>query len=158
MTPSEAAMKTVVNGPDELRALVGADIGPSDWVLLDQPRINAFANAIDDDEWLHVDVERARQSPFGTTIAHGFLTMSLVPPLLRRHLEVGGFRMGLNYGLNKLRFPAVVEEGSRVRFRGRVADVVEVSGGLDMLVDFSVEIAGKERPGAAGRLVFRYLT
>lgn len=150
-------LKRSVEGPQELKKLVGEEIGPSDWFAVNQKKIDTFAEAIDDDEWLHVDVEKARSGPFGTTIAHGFFSVALVPPLLRAHLDVSGFRLGVNYGLNKLRFPGPVMEGSSVRLVGKVADVVEIKGGLDLLIDFTIEVQDQERPASTGQIVFRYL-
>src|SRR5205814_2421081 len=113
---------------DELKAAVGTPLGTSDWVEIDQARIDLFADATGDHQWIHVDPERAKDGPFGGTIAHGYLTMSLGPVLLPQVVTVTGFSMALNYGLNKLRFPAPVPVGSKVRLSGDLLDVEDVTG------------------------------
>src|SRR5579859_7853961 len=112
-------MTTVINGLDELKALAaGTDLGHTDWMEITQDRINRFADATDDHQWIHLDAERAAAGPFGTTIAHGYLTLSLVIPLFHDLLEISGISMGVNYGLDKLRFPSPVKVGSRIRLGG----------------------------------------
>jgi acyl dehydratase len=148
----------LADGAQGLQALAGRDLGPSRWIVLDQRRINTFADSIDDDEWIHVDTAKARQGPFGTTIAHGFHSVALVPPAVRTLLEVRGFRSTLIYGLNKLRFPSPIPEGSRVRVRGTVASVTAARRGYEMALDFTVEMEGSDRPAAAGQLIYLYLT
>lgn len=158
---SEATIEKLhVNGPEELLALAGRELGPSRWVTIDQERIDTFARAVDDQEWIHVDVERAKaEGPFGNTIAHGLLLLALAPPLLHEHLEITGFRLSVNYGINKVRFPATVVEGSRVRVHFTIPEVTEVKGGYDVPIDFKVEIEGNgEKPAAAGQIVLRHLT
>ena len=135
---------------------VGDEFGPSEWLEIDQERINRFAEATDDPQWIHVDSERAAEGPFGTTIAHGFLTLSL---LVRFWYEVGpafeDYRMGINYGLNKVRFPAPVPVGSRVRGRFTVVGVEEIQGGLQLTLAGVAELDGQEKPACAAELVFR---
>jgi acyl dehydratase len=135
---------------------VGDEFGPSEWLEVDQERINRFAEATDDPQWIHVDPVRAAEGPFGTTIAHGFLTLSL---LVRFWSEVrpddDQYRMGINYGVNKVRFPAPVPVGSRVRGRFTVAAVEEVEGGVQLTLAAIAEREGQEKPVCAAELVFR---
>ena len=135
---------------------VGDVFGPSEWLEIDQERINRFAEATDDPQWIHVDPVRAAEGPFGTTIAHGFLTLSL---LVRFWYEVGPketeYRMGINYGTNKVRFPAPVPVGSRVRGRFTVAAVEEIDGGVQLTLAGVAEREGQEKPVCAAELVFR---
>ena len=135
---------------------VGDEFGPSEWLEIDQARIDRFAEATDDPQWIHVDPVRAAEGPFGTTIAHGFLTLSL---LVRFWYEVGphetGYRMGINYGTNKVRFPAPVPVGSRIRGRFTVTAVEEVEGGIQLTLAAVAEREGQEKPVCAAELVFR---
>jgi acyl dehydratase len=135
---------------------VGDGFGPSEWLEIDQQRIDRFAEATDDPQWIHVDPVRAAEGPFGTTIAHGFLTLSL---LVRFWYEVGPkddeYRMGINYGVNKVRFPAPVPVGSRVRGRFSVAALEEIEGGIQMTLNGIAEREGQEKPVCAAELVFR---
>jgi acyl dehydratase len=135
---------------------VGEEFGPSQWLEVDQDRINRFAEATDDPQWIHVDPERAAEGPFGTTIAHGFLTLSL---LVRFWYEVGpafeDYRMGINYGVNKVRFPAPVPVGSRLRGRFTVTDLEEIEGGIQVTLAGVAEREGEEKPVCAAELVFR---
>jgi acyl dehydratase len=135
---------------------VGDEFGPSQWLEVDQDRINRFAEATDDPQWIHVDPERAAEGPFGTTIAHGFLTLSL---LVRFWYEVGpafeDYRMGINYGVNKVRFPAPVPVGSRPRGHFTVADLEEIEGGIQVTLAGVAEREGEEKPVCAAELVFR---
>src|SRR5215212_2921152 len=123
------AMKTV-NGIEELQALIGETIGPSDWREVTQEDINAFADLSGDDQWIHVDVERAKkESPFGGTVAHGNLTLSMIDGFRKQLIESGGFALGVNYGWNKVRFPAPVPSGARLRASSEVVSVDELDGG-----------------------------
>jgi acyl dehydratase len=135
---------------------VGDEFGPSEWLEITQERINRFAEATDDHQWIHVDPERAAGGPFGTTIAHGFLTLSL---LVRFWYEVGpafeDYRMGINYGLNKVRFPAPVPVGSRVRGRFTAVAIEEIEGGIQVTLAGVAEREGQEKPVCAAELVFR---
>ncbi len=139
---------TEVNGIEGLKALVGQEIGPGDWREVTQEMINLFGDLSGDDQWIHVDVERAeKESPFGTTIAHGNLTLSLVDGFRKSLLAQSGFVLGVNYGWNKVRFPAPVPAGSRVRGRAEVVEVDEVAGGWWQIVTrFSVEVEGSDKP------------
>jgi acyl dehydratase len=135
---------------------VGDEFGPSEWLEIDQERIDEFAQATDDPQWIHVDPARAAEGPFGTTIAHGFLTLSL---LVRFWYEVGpkddDYRMGINYGTNKVRFPSPVPVGSRVRGRFTVAAIEEIEGGIQLTLNGIAEREGQEKPVCAAELVFR---
>ena len=146
---------TTVNGLAELTALTGRDLGHSSWIEITQERIDTFAEATGDHQWIHVDPERARSGPFGTTIAHGYLTLSLVIPLFGELLTIDGIRMGINYGLDKVRFPSPVRVGSKIRLAARVAGVEEVAGGVQMALDFTVEIDGEAKPACVARAVYR---
>ncbi|MGH9100717.1 MAG: MaoC family dehydratase [Acidimicrobiales bacterium] len=136
--------------------MVGAHLGYSDWVLVDQGRIDRFADATGDHQWIHVDPERAAQGPFGTTIAHGFLTLSLVPLLLAQVVRVEGVALGVNYGCNRVRFPAPVPAGSEVRVGASVASAEEVPGGIQVVLDVTVEIRGADKPSCVAQLVVRH--
>ncbi|GEL26432.1 MaoC family dehydratase [Pseudonocardia sulfidoxydans NBRC 16205] len=144
----------VFNGVDELRAAVGETIGESEWFTVDQSRIDGFADATDDHQWIHVDVDKAADGPFGTTIAHGFLTLSLLPSLLKDVYSIEGTKMGINYGLNRVRFTSPVPVGSKVRGVVELADVSDVAGGVQITTKVTVEIEGAERPA----LVAEWLT
>jgi acyl dehydratase len=144
----------VFNGVDELRAAVGTQLGSSDWITVDQSQIDMFADATDDHQWIHVDEERAKAGPFGTTIAHGFLTLSLLSSLIKQIYTVENVKMGINYGLNKVRFTSPVPVGSKVRGTIDLVDVSDVSGGVQVVNKVVVEIEGAERPA----LVAEWLT
>jgi acyl dehydratase len=144
-----------VNGADEIKALAGRDLGASDWLEVTQDRVDTFADATGDHQWIHVDAARAAAGPFGTTIAHGYLTLSLVIPLFGGLLKVNGTRMGVNYGLEKVRFPNPVRVGSRIRLAATVVDVAEVTGGLQMTCDFTVQIEGQDKPACVARTIYR---
>ncbi|MEQ3552007.1 MaoC family dehydratase [Pseudonocardia nematodicida] len=145
----------VFDGVDELRAAKGTEIGTSDWITVEQDRIDGFADATDDHQWIHVDPERARGGPFGTTIAHGFLTLSLLPVLLKGVYRIEGTRMGVNYGLDKVRFPSPVPVGSRVRGRVEIVDVADVTGGVHVSTKITVEIEGSEKPAVVAEWLTR---
>lgn len=140
----------------QLPDLAGVDLGVSEPLLVDQERINRFADATEDHQWIHVDTERAEQSPFGTTIAHGYLTLSLAPVFFFQLLEVEGADQVINYGLDKLRFPAPVPAGSQVELAATVADVTEVKGGYQLAVDAEFRVRGAERPACVATFLFRY--
>jgi acyl dehydratase len=148
-----------VNGAEGLRELIGKEIGPSDWREVTQEMINAFAEISGDDQWIHVDVERAKtESPFGTTVAHGNLTLSLVDGFRRSMTDQTGFKLGVNYGWDKVRFPAPVPAGSRVRARSEVVSVDELDGGwLHVVTRFKLELEGVEKPCFVGDSVGRAL-
>ncbi|MDN3518797.1 MaoC family dehydratase [Aquisalimonas lutea] len=145
----------VVDGIEEIKALGGRDLGVTDWVTVDQERINAFAEATGDHQWIHVDEERCRrESPYGTTIAHGFLTISLLPMLAQQLIEFRGISARLNYGLNKLRFTGPVPAGSRVRLRQTIKDVSERDdGSLQVTADVVIEVEGTDKPACIAESV-----
>lgn len=144
----------VFNGVDELRAAKGTTIGESDWFTVDQSRIDGFADATDDHQWIHVDVDKAAAGPFGTTIAHGFLSLSLLPSLISQVYRIDNVRMGINYGLNRVRFTSPVPVGSKLRGIVELADVADVDGGVQLTTTITVEIEGSQRPA----LVAEWLT
>ncbi|MEU2789710.1 MaoC family dehydratase [Streptomyces sp. NPDC007100] len=141
---------------DELRNAVGEDLGPSDWLEIDQKRIDLFADATGDHQWIHVDPERAAAGPFGTTIAHGYLTLALLPTLVPRLMRVEGVTMGINYGVDKVRFPATVPVGSRLRATARIAGVTEVSGGVQLATAVTVEREGGDKPVCVAQTLSRF--
>ena len=136
-----------------LQELVGTELGPTSWIEVTQERIDAFAAATDDPQWIHVDAERAADGPFGTTIAHGFLTLSLCVPMLYEALPERGGTMAVNYGTNRVRFPAAVLSGSRVRGRFRVLTVEETSLGAKGTIEATVECEGVDKPVCVAELV-----
>ena len=141
-------MATIFENPGELLAAVGRTLGTTDWLEITQERIDLFADATGDHQWIHVDPERARSGPFGMTIAHGYLTLSLVNLFLPQLLEVRGISMGVNYGADKVRFPAPVPVGSRIRGSGQLVEAESAKGGaVQAKVRVTVEIEGKDRPG-----------
>jgi acyl dehydratase len=132
---------------EELAAKVGQEVVVSDWLEVTQERINQFADATGDHQWIHVDVERARrESPFGTTIAHGFLTLSLLSHFLNNSLEFGNSKLGVNYGCNRLRFTAPVKAGSRLRARFKLKEFQRIEGGVQMIWDVAMECEGQQKP------------
>lgn len=135
----------------------GAELGPSRWVDVDQARIDTFASATEDSQWIHTNRERAAAGPFGTTIAHGFLTLSLLPELWFEVAGDGGYAVTVNYGVNRVRFPAPVPVGSRVRASFRIEDVEAVDGGDHARIAASVEREGHPKPVCVAELVFRFL-
>lgn len=150
-------MSTALDTLDDLAALVGADLGTSSWVEIDQARINTFADATDDHQWIHVDPERAKDGPFGTPIAHGYLTLSLLIPMFSEVLDVRDVTTKVNYGLNKVRFPAPVPVGSKVRARATLAALDAVPGGAQLTVDVVVERDGGDKPVCVAQLLVRFL-
>jgi acyl dehydratase len=152
-------MTITVNGIDEMRSLVGRAIGPSDWREVTQDLIDRFADVSQDHQWIHVDVERARaESPFGTTVAHGNLTLSLIDGFRPSLMESTGFKMGVNYGWNKVRFPAPVPAGSRVRTSMETLSVDDVGGGWHQIAQrWTVEVEGSEKPACVAESVVRVL-
>jgi acyl dehydratase len=147
----------VFDGLGELKAAVGTELGPSDWHEITQRQIDLFAEATGDHQWIHVDLERAAAGPFGTTIAHGYLTLALVSYLLPQTIRVQGISMGINYGTNKVRFPTPVPVGSRVRARGKIASVDDVAGGVQMMTVVTIEIDGNEKPACVVESLSRYI-
>ena len=141
----------------DLPKLVGQEVGVSDWLEITQDRVNKFADATGDHQWIHVDVEKAKQGPFGGPIAHGYLTLSLLPMMLGKTVQVSGFSMGVNYGLNKLRFPSPVPVGSKLRGRGEIVDVKEVTGGVQAITRITIEREGGDKPAAVVDAIARCL-
>jgi len=141
----------------DVKSLVGQELGVSDWHLVTQPEINTFADATHDHQWIHIDVERAqKESPFGGPVAHGYYTLSLAPYLLSQVWAVQGIRMGVNYGLNKLRFPSPVLVGKRVRVRATLNNVEDVSGGIQVTIGMAFEVEGSDKPVCVAEGVYRY--
>jgi acyl dehydratase len=149
---------TTFNGVDEVRAAVGRHLGYSDWVTVTQDQVNTFAEATGDNQWIHVDVERARaESPFGGPIAHGYLTLSLTNLFLPQVVDVQGVSMGVNRGTGKVRFPAPVPVGSRLRAGVELTEVVDVNGGIDTTMVITVEREGSDKPVCVVESLSRYL-
>ena len=148
----------IIQGIGELKSLVGQEVAASEWVEVTQPRINDFADATEDHQWIHIDVERAKaDSPFHSTIAHGFLSLSLLPHLAAQALKVqGDFKMGINYGLNRLRFVSPVLAGSRVRARFSLQSVEEVTGGIQITWSVTCETEGGKKPALVAEWLVRY--
>ena len=146
----------IFTSAEELKAAVGESLGYSDWLEVDQKRIDLFAEATGDHQWIHVDPEKAAAGPFGTTIAHGYLTLSLLPLFVPQVLKVDNAKMGVNYGTNKVRFPAPVPVGSRLRATATLQDVTEVGGGVQVTAAVVVEREGGEKPVCVAESVSRY--
>jgi len=143
----------------ELPAFKGQELGTSEWFDITQERVNTFADATDDHQWIHVDVERAkRESPFGGPVAHGFLTLSLLIPMWSQVLTVTDATMEVNYGLNKVRFPSPVPVGGRIRLTAALTDVTEVKGGLQVTVSAVIQLEGGDKPACVAEPIFRYYT
>ncbi|AMW14099.1 MaoC family dehydratase [Streptomyces sp. A244] len=149
-------MSLTVNGLDELKKLAGSDLGTSEWIEVTQERIDTFADATGDHQWIHVDPERAKDGPFGAPIAHGYLTLSLFIPLFTELLDVQGVTTKVNYGLNKVRFPSPVKVGSRIRLTAKLAEVEEVPGGVQITVEGAIEIEGATKPAAVLQSLSRF--
>jgi acyl dehydratase len=150
-------MATIVQGTQGLRGLVGQHLGYSDHVEVTQEQVNLFAEATGDHQWIHVDVERARkESPFGGPIAHGYLTLAMGPRLVPQVLRVDGVSMAVNYGCDKVRFPAPVPVGSKVRVGVQLMDVSDVAGGVQVKMLFTFEIEGATKPACVAENLFRY--
>lgn len=147
-----------LNSIDELKSHVGTEIGVTEWFAVTQERIQQFADGTGDHQWIHVDVERARrESPFKTTIAHGFLTLSLLPQFMPQVIQIkGGMRMGINYGLNRLRFVSPVRSGARIRARFTVQSIKDFGEGLEIVYVVTVEGEGSEKPCLVAEWVVRY--
>jgi len=145
----------VFNGADELKAAVGEQLGASDWVTVDQKQIDTFAEATGDHQWIHVDAEKAKDGPFGGTIAHGYLTLSLLPVFSAQVYKVENVKMGINYGLNKVRFTSPVPVNSRLRGSFELLEVSEVKDSLQVVNKVTVEIEGNERPACVAEWVTR---
>lgn len=148
----------IFNDTSELLAATGEELGTSDWLVVGQERINAFADATGDQQWIHVDPEKAAEGPFGNTIAHGFLTLSLLPSLLKQIYRVDGVRMTINYGVNKVRMPAPVPAGAKLRARSRLAEAFEVDGAVQAVLSTTIEVEGGTKPACVVDSVLRYIT
>ena len=149
-------MTTIYSSAEQLLAAEGCDLGATDWLAIDQARVNLFAEATGDHQWIHVDPERAASGPFGGCIAHGYLTLSLVNLFLPQLIQVDNLRMGVNYGCDRVRFPAPVRVGARIRGRGEVVRVEQVGAAVQATVRVSVEIEGGDRPGCVVDTISRY--
>lgn len=150
-------MATVFEGLDALKKAAGTHLGKSEWLVIDQARINTFADATGDHQWIHVDAERAKTGPFGATIAHGFLTLALIANFLPQIIEMRGISMGINYGLEKVRFPNPVRVGSRVRASADLASVEDVKGGVQAKIVITIEIEGQDKPACVAEKLVRYM-
>ena len=147
----------VFKTPHELEEATGADLGETDWLEIDQNRINTFAKATGDHQWIHVDEVKAKAGPYGSTIAHGYLTASLVNYFLPQLLDVQGISMGVNYGVDKIRFPAAVPVGSRIRGKGTLTSVEKTKdGGIQSKVTVTIELEGSDRPACIVETISRY--
>ncbi len=149
-------MTTKIEGIEGLKEKVGAHLGYSGWREVTQKQVNLFADATDDHQWIHVDIERAKAGPFGGPIAHGYLTLSMAPAFMNEILEVSGVAMGVNYGLNKLRFPSPVPVGSRLRAGAVLSSVEDVAGGVQVALELTFETEGGAKPACVAELLFRY--
>jgi len=155
---SEApAAQTVLDGPDGVKAAVGSHLGYSDWLTIDQDRVNLFADATGDHQWIHVDPERAKDGPFGAPIAHGYLTLSLSNLFLPQIIETRGFSAGVNYGADKVRFISPVKVGDRIRGGAELVEVSDVNGGIQTLVRITIEIDGGTKPACVIDSLSRWL-
>ena len=149
-------MSTVIVELDEMRAKVGSHLGYSSWHTVTQEKVNLFADATGDHQWIHVDPARAKAGPFGTTIAHGYFTLSLGPVLLAEIVAVEGPRFGVNYGLNRVRFPAPVPVGSRLRLGATLHSLEDVEGGIQVTMKLTFEVEGSSKPSCVADAIFRY--
>ncbi|NUR92649.1 MAG: MaoC family dehydratase [Nonomuraea sp.] len=149
-------MRTFAN-IQELKAAVGETLGPTEWRTVTQEQVNLFADATDDHQWIHVDVEKAKEGPFGGTIAHGYLSLSLLPAFMTELFEVGGIAMGVNFGLNKVRFPRPVPVGARIRASAEMTDVKGTPAGYLSNVKMTIEIEGERRPACVAETLSLYV-
>jgi acyl dehydratase len=149
-------MSTIVETLDDLRPLVGTSLGSSEWVEIDQARIDTFADATDDHQWIHVDPTRAKNGPFGTTIAHGYLTLALLIPMWTEILDVTQVSAKVNYGLGKVRFPAPVPAGSKIRATATLAALEDITGGVQITIDAVIERDGSDKPACVAQPIFRF--
>ena len=145
----------ILSGVDGLKAAIGEHLGYSDYIEITQERVNVFADATGDHQWIHVDVERAKSGPFGGPIAHGYLTLSLGPMLYPSVVRVEGFSMGVNYGANKVRFPSPVPVGARLRLGVKLLDAKEIAGGAESTMEFTFECEGAPKPSCVAEIIFR---
>jgi acyl dehydratase len=150
-------MTTTFTSPRDLLGAVGTELGPTDWITITQDQIDKFAEATLDNQWIHVDTERAKAGPFGAPIAHGYLTMSLASHFLAQLVRVSNITMGVNYGADRVRFPSPVPVGSRLRARGEIVDAKEVAGGVQATTRITIEREGGDKPAAVVDTISRYL-
>jgi acyl dehydratase len=151
-------MTTTVDHLDEFHGLVGQQIGYSEWQTITQERVDLFADATDDHQWIHVDPEAAKAGPFGGPIAHGYLTLSLAPVLLNKVLVINGMTFGINYGTNKVRFPSPVPVGAELRMGVTVASAEDVGGGVQVVFDLVFEVKDARKPACVAQVVYRYFS
>lgn len=151
-------MATTIDGIEGLKANIGNHLGYSDWHEITQDQVNLFADATGDHQWIHIDPERAKAGPFGAPIAHGYLTLSLAPMLMGEVMHVSGVAMGVNYGLNKLRFPAPVKVGSKLRMGVTLKQVEEIAGGAQYTVELAFETEGGDKPNCVAEAIYRVYT
>jgi acyl dehydratase len=151
-------MPTIVDDLKKFHELVGTQIGYSEWQTITQERVNIFADATDDHQWIHVDPEAAKAGPFGGPIGHGYLTLSLAPVLLQKVLEIPGMTYGINYGANKVRFPSPVPVGSELRMGVTVASAEDVGGGVQVVFDLVFEMKDAPKPACVAQVVYRYFS
>jgi acyl dehydratase len=145
----------VINGVEEMRSLVGEHLGYSPYIEITQERVNDFADATGDHQWIHVDVEKAKAGPFGGPIAHGYLTLALGPYLYPQIVQFAGFAMGVNYGANKIRFPAPVPVGANLRLGVTLLQVDDIAGGVQATLEFTFECEGAAKPSCVAEIIFR---
>ena len=149
-------MAKIYESPCDLIGREGTKLGPTDWLAIDQTRVNGFAEVTGDHQWIHVDVERAKQGPFGGTIAHGYLTLSLGPVLAPQIMRVEGIKMGVNYGAAKVRFPSPVPVGAKLRLGAQLTNVEDIPGGAQVYMTFTFECEGAPKPSCVSEIIFRY--
>jgi len=150
-------MTTVLKGIEGIRAAVGQSLGYSDYVEVTQERINQFAEATGDHQWIHVDVERAKTGPFGKTIAHGLLTLSMIGVLAKSLFRFEGFKMGVHYGYERVRFPSPVPVGSKIRLGVKVLACEEIANGMQTVMEQTIEVEGATKPACVAQMIFRHV-
>lgn len=148
---------TIELNQETLPGLVGSTLGPSDWMEVTQERINEFASASGDHQWIHIDVDRAKTGPFGSTIAHGLLTLSMISALVAGMFKFTGFKMGVNYGYEKIRFPGPVPVGSRLRASGKIVSYEPVGSAWHTIIEWTVEREGADKPACIAQMIFRHI-
>ena len=156
-TQSEHDQTTVFSGLAQFAAAEGTELGPTDWLVVDQPRVDQFAQATDDHQWIHVDPWRAASGPYGGTIAHGLLTLSLLPHFMHDLYRVDNVAMAINYGFNKIRFITPVPVGSRLRAASKITAIAELSGGVQATLTTTIEVEGSDKPAAVVESIVRYV-
>jgi len=149
-------MATIIDGIDGLKAKIGEELGSTEPLEITQEQVNLFADATGDHQWIHVDVERAKAGPFGGPIAHGYLTLSLIPVAMPQIMVVTGISMGVNYGANKVRFPSPVPVGSKVTMSAKLVNVEDVAGGAQVTVEVTAQVEGAPKPSMVAEVIYRY--